>query len=127
MSNRLVVSDRVEFSADSVARFSTPARTFSIATTSSISHFTTQLVGTTHEQISVGDATDTCYVTVENLHPTAVVEYGYDTTGTFTPIGSMSPSDPPVRLGRASSLAAIYLKSSIAATPVSVTLVKIAV
>lgn len=126
MSNTLFVQDKIDYRTDSVSRFSTPGRTFQIETTSSITHATTQIVGTTHELISAGDATDACYVTIENIHTTAIVQYGYDTASVFTPIAEIHAGDPPARLGRAASLAGLYLKSSTASTPVIVTLVKIA-
>jgi len=126
MANNLILHDRLDYRFDGTTRLSTPPRTFQLDTTSDILHSTVQVVGTTHEAISVGDATDTCYAIVENLHATATVQYGYDVASVFTAIGSLAAGDPPLRLGRISVLANLYLKSSVAATPVSVTLVKIA-
>lgn len=102
-----------------------PQRTYEIATTSEIVHDTIQVVGTTHAQISVGSATDVCYAEVQNLHATAVVQYGYDSGGTFVPVGSLNPGDPPARLGRIPTLANLYLDSDTASTPVRVILSKI--
>ncbi len=126
MANTLYLQDRLDYRIEGLSRFATPSRNYQLETTSNITHATVQLVGTTHETISAGDATDTCYAIVENLHASATVQYGYDDTGSFVAIGAVSAGDPPARLGRIDTLANLYLKSSVASTPVSVTLIKIA-
>ena len=103
-----------------------PQRTYEIATTSEIVVDNIQVVGTTHAAIDVGSATDVCYCEVQNLHATAIVQYGYDDTGSFVPVGTLNPGDPPARLGRIPTLANLYLDSDTASTPVRVVLCKIA-
>lgn len=103
-----------------------PQKTFEITTTSDVVHDTIQLVGTTHAAISAGSATDVCYAEIQNLHATAIVQYGYDSTGTFVPVGTLNPGDPPARLGRIPTLANLYLDSDTASTPIRVILSKIA-
>lgn len=103
-----------------------PQKTFEITTTSDVVHDTIQLVGTTHTAISAGSATDVCYAEVQNLSSTAVIQYGYDSTGTFVPVGTLNPGDPPARLGSVPTLANLYLDSDTAATPIRVILSKIA-
>jgi hypothetical protein len=125
MSNTITISDSLSYAAGSVTRYSAPARSFSIATTSEVLNNTVQLVGTTHEVVAAGDATDTCYCVLTNLHATETVQYGVDDSSVFVPVGQINPSDPPVRLGRLASLAGLYLKASAAGVPVSVQLLKI--
>lgn len=103
-----------------------PQRTYEIATTSEIVVDNIQVVGTTHAAIDVGSATDVCYCEVQNLHATAIVQYGYDSTGSFVAVGTLNPGDPPARLGRIPTLANLYLDSDTASTPVRVVLCKIA-
>lgn len=103
-----------------------PQKTYEISTTSEIVVDNIQVVGTTHAVVDVGSATDVCYCELQNLHATAVVQYGYDSGATFFPVGSLNPSDPPVRLGRIPTLANLYLDSDTASTPVRVVLCKIA-
>jgi len=103
-----------------------PQKTYEIATTSEVVHDTIQLVGTTHAAVIAGSATDVCYAEIQNLHATAIIQYGYDSTGTFVPVGTLNPGDPPARLGRIPTLANLYLDSDTASTPVRVILSKIA-
>jgi len=102
-----------------------PSKTFEISTTSDVVVDNIQLVGTTHAIVDIGSATDTCYCELQNLHATAVVQYGYDSGGSFVAVGTLSPSDPPARLGRIPTLANLYLDSDTASTPVRVVLCKI--
>lgn len=125
MSNTITISDGLAYIAGSNARLSAPGRQFAIATISEVLHNTVQIVGTTAEVVAAGDATDTCYAVISNLHPTATVQYGVDDTGTFVPMGQINPTDPPARLGRVFALANLFLKASAADTPVSVQLFKI--
>lgn len=125
MSNTIRLFDSfVYLDSGSIVR-QRPQRTYEIATTSEIVHDTIQVVGTTHAQISTGSATDVCYVEIQNLSSTAVIQYGYDAAGTFVPVGTLNPSDPPARLGRVPVLANLYIDSDTATTPVRVILAKI--
>jgi hypothetical protein len=125
MANTIRYIDSFSYLDDGSLIRQRPNRTYEIPTTSEVVHDTIQLVGTTHAQVSVGSATDVCYGEVQNLHATAVVQYGYDSTGTFVPVGTLNPGDPPARLGRIPTLANLYLDSDTAATPVRVLLCKI--
>jgi hypothetical protein len=102
-----------------------PQRTYEIATTSEVVVDNIQLVGTTHAAVAAGSATDVCYVEIQNLSSSAVIQYGYDSGGTFVAVGTLNPSDPPARLGRVPTLANLYLDSNTASTPVRVILSKI--
>ena len=102
-----------------------PQRTYEISTTSEVVVDNIQLVGTTHAAVAAGSATDVCYVEIQNLSSAAIIQYGYDSTGTFVPVGTLNPSDPPARLGRVPTLANLYLDSDTASTPVRVILSKI--
>lgn len=125
MSNTIRFVDSFFYLDSGVIVRQRPSRTYEIATTSEVVHDTIQLVGTTHAQISTGSATDVCYAEVQNLSSTAVIQYGYDSSGTFVPVGTLNPNDPPVRLGRVPTLANLYLDSNTASTPVRVILTKI--
>lgn len=102
-----------------------PQKTYEIATTSDIVLDAIQLVGTTHAAVAVGSATDTCFCEIQNLHDTAILQYGYDSSGSFVAVGTLNPGDPPARLGRVPVLANLYLDSNTASTPVRVVLCKI--
>jgi hypothetical protein len=125
MSNTLRISQKREWiESGSVARPG-QLRPVSIVTTSDLIDEKTQIVGTTHEVIAVGDMTDDAYVEISNPHATAVVQIGVDDTGVFVPLIDIPPGYPAAVIPQASTLAAMYLKSSVASTPVRVTLVKI--
>lgn len=126
MANTIRFIDAFFFLDDGSIERQRPQKTYEISTTSDIVHDTIQVVGTTHAAISVGSATDVCYAEIQNRHATAVVQYGYDSGGTFVPVGSVNPGDPPARLGRIPTLANLYLDSDTADTPVRVILSKIA-
>lgn len=102
-----------------------PQKTYEIATTSDVVLDAIQLVGTTHAAVAVGSATDTCFCEIQNLHDTAILQYGYDSGGSFVAVGTLNPGDPPARLGRIPTLANLYLDSNTASTPVRVVLCKI--
>jgi hypothetical protein len=94
-------------------------------TTSSIVNDATQLVGTTHEQLVLGDATDDLFCRLENLHATAMVEVGIDDASVFVPLFKIPAGGPPAILPMLSVAADVYLKSSVASTPVRVLLCKL--
>jgi hypothetical protein len=125
MANTIRFTDSFFYLDDGTVVRQRPTRTYEISTTSEVVHDTIQLVGTTHAAISTGSATDVCYAEIQNLSSTAVIQYGYDSTGTFVPVGTLNPSDPPARLGRVPTLANLYIDSDTASTPVRVILTKI--
>jgi hypothetical protein len=102
-----------------------PQRIYDRTTTSDIVNDATQLVGTTHEQLSLGDATDDLFCRIENLHATATVEIGIDDSSVFVPVFKVPAGGPPAILPVLSVAADVYLKSSVASTPVRITLCKI--
>jgi hypothetical protein len=125
MANSIKVSQKREWiEGTSVAR-PDQLKTFTIETTSDLIDEKTQIVGTTHELISVGDITDDAYVEIHNPHATAIVQIGHEVAAAFVPVIDIPPGYPPARMPVVSTLAATYLKSDTASTPVRVTLVKI--
>lgn len=125
MANAIRIGHKREWLEDSVVVKIGQLTSYSIATTSSLIAETTQLVGTTHELIALGDLADDCYCEIHNPHATATVSIGVDDTGVFVPLIDIPPGYPPAVIPRASTLAATYLKSDTASTPVRVTLAKI--
>jgi hypothetical protein len=126
MANSIKVSSKLERLRGSVAVQSPPLTQVTVATTSELATDNVQIVGTTHELVDAGDVTDDAYMEVENLHATALVQIGGDDGGSFVPWCDIPAGYPPARFPIVASLAATYLQSSVAATPVRVTLVKIA-
>ncbi len=97
-----------------------------VVTTSSVRALQNiQLVGTSHELVTVGDMTDSCMVLLKNTHATAVVEVGLVVAATFYPLFNIPPGERS-KLSRASSLAGLYFKSNVVDTELEVTLYKIA-
>lgn len=125
MANAIKTTVKFEYLQDSTLARLLPLRAFEVATTSDLLSDNTQLVGTAHELVAVGDVTDDAMVIVENLHATALVQIGRDVASVFDPVIDIPAGGPPAVLPVASSLASTYLKSSVASTPVRVTLVKI--
>jgi hypothetical protein len=125
MANAIKTTIKVEYSESGALVRSLPLRVFEVATTSNLLSDNTQLVGTTHEQVVVGDVTDDAMMIVQNLHATALVQIGIDDAAVFVPVVDIPAGGPPAVLPVASSLVATYLQSSVASTPVRVTLVKI--
>lgn len=111
--------------APSRVTHSVPQRIYDQATTSDLINDTTQLVGTSHEQLALGDATDDLFCRIENLHATATIEVGLDDSSVFAPLFEIPAGGPPAILPVLSTAANVYLKSSVASTPVRVTLCKI--
>jgi hypothetical protein len=125
MANSIRTTLKIEyFEGNSIAR-SIPNRPVRVETTSDVLSDNTQLVGTTHEQVVVGDVTDNAFMVVQNLHATALVQIGLDVSTVFTPLVDIPAGGPPAIIPIASTLADTYLKSSIASTPVRVTLIKV--
>lgn len=126
MANSIKVSSKLERYRDTVNVQQGPLSQITVATTSDIASDNVQVVGTTHEVIAAGDVTDDTYMEVENLHATALVQIGGDAAGSFVPWCDIPAGYPPARFPIVSTLATTYLKSSVASTPIRVTLIKIA-
>ena len=125
MANAVKTTLRIEYSESNVLIRSLPMRAFNVETTSNLISDNTQIVGTAHDQVAVGDVTDDAMMIVENLHATALVQVGIDDATVFVPVVDIPAGGPPAILPIASALADTYLKSSTASTPVRVTLIKI--
>lgn len=126
MANEIKTTFGFQFWRDSVLFRQSQQKTTTTDTTSDIYSDNTQLVGTTHGVVDAGDATDDVMMLVENLHASAVVEVGGDDASSFVSWFKIPAGSPPAVVPIVSSLAATYLKSSVASTPVRVTLVKVA-
>lgn len=124
MSNTIRTTFRAEFLRDSVIRQSLPSKTESVVTTSDVIHSTTQLVGTSHEAISAGDATDDVMTILENLHATQVVEVGVVVAATFYPLFNL-PAGETAKMPRLTALADCYVKADGASTTLLVTHYKV--
>lgn len=125
MSNTIRTSLRVEYLVAGVISYSIPTKTESVATTSEIIHQTTQIVGTTHEALSIGDSTDDCLCVLRNTHATATVEVGVEVSAIFYPLFDI-PAGESAKLPRISSLAGTFVKSSVVSTGLLVALYKVA-
>lgn len=125
MTNQIKLTSKLEYWRSSVNVRNAPVKVSSVDTTSEIFAETTQVVGTTHELVAAGDATDDCMLIVENLSATATISIGGDATGAFVPWMEIPPGYPDARLPIVSALASTYLKSDTASTPIRITLVKI--
>jgi hypothetical protein len=125
MSNTIRNRMQFEVVAPGRATHSIPQRIYEQITTSDLVNDTTQLIGTTHEQLALGDATDDLFCRIENLHATALVEIGIDDSSVFVSVVKVPAGGPPAILPVLSVAADLYLKSSVASTPVRITLCKI--
>jgi len=125
MANEARTTIKSDYLEDNAFVRTNPTRVFAVATTSNVFSDNTQLVGTTHEQVAIGDVTDDAQMVVENLHATALVQIGIDDAAVFVPVIDIPAGGPPAVLPVVTTLAATYLKSSVASTPVRVTLIKI--
>lgn len=85
----------------------------------------TQLVGTSHELITIADMTDSCMLLLKNMDAAAIVEVGLVVAATFYPLFNIPPGERS-KLSRVSALGSLYLKSNVANTELEVTLYKIA-
>lgn len=126
MANAIKTLLRWQYWRDDVLDRSQPAKETETATTSELLFDNTQIVGTTHELLAIGDVTDDAMAIVENLHATASVQIGIDDGGVFVPVIDIPAGATPAVLPIVSTLAATYLQASAASTPVRVTLIKIA-
>lgn len=125
MANSIKVTFKLQYLRDSVVTRQVPLKETTIATTSEYSSDNTQLVGTAHELIAAGDVTDDMMAVIENIHATAIVSVGGDAAAVFVPWFFIPPGELAV-LPRLDAVAAAYLKSDTASTPVKVTLIKVA-
>lgn len=125
MANTIKTWHKREWLEAGVVARTGPLKSYEISTTSDMIDEKTQIVGTTHELISVLDITDDAYVEIHNPHATAIVSIGHDVAAAFVGLIDIPPGYPPAILPRASTLATTYLKSDTASTPVRVTLIKI--
>lgn len=127
MSNSLKISSRWQFLRGSIIARQNSMTETTVTTTSELNLDSTQVVGTTHELIAVGDVTDDAVAIIENLHATATVLVGGDSAGAFVEWFSIPPGYPAAIIPQVGALASTYLKASAASTPVRVTLVKVTV
>jgi hypothetical protein len=125
MANAIKTSFKWQYSIASTVSRTSQFKEVETSTTSDYLSDNTQNVGTTHELVAIGDVTDDAMMIVENLHASATVEIGGDSTGSFVSWIKIPAGAPAAVLPRASALASTYLKSSAASTPIRVTLVKI--
>lgn len=126
MANAIKTLFRWQWWRDDALDRSPPSKEVEVETTSELFFDNTQIVGTTHELMAVADVTDDAMAIVENLHATATVQIGVDDGGVFVPVVDIPAASPAAVLPVVSTLAATYLQSSVASTPVRVTLIKIA-
>lgn len=125
MANAIKTTFRLEILRENVVIRNGPLTSTSIATSSDLYSENTQLVGTSHEVIAAGDVTDDAIAIIENLHATATVTIGGDSGGSFVPWVDIPAGYPAAVLPQVATLASTYLKSTVASTPVRVTIAKI--
>lgn len=125
MANSVKTLFRLEFYEDNALSRSIPSKQKTIETSSGLVFDSTQVVGTTHEALAVGDVTDDAVLVVDNLHATALLQIGIDDASVFVPVIDIPAGYPAAVIPIASSLAGLYLKSSVASTSVRVAAFKI--
>jgi len=125
MANQIKVQLKTEWIESNVLETQQPFKTYTIDTTSDLKREDTQVVGTTHELIALGDITDDAFVKIENKHATALVQVGLEVAAAFVGVIDIPAGGPPAILPRATTLASTYLKSDTASTPIRVTLIKV--
>lgn len=125
MSNSIKVAVKLQYLQTGVVTRQIPLKETTITTTSELLSDNTQVVGTTHELIALGDITDDAYVQIENLHATALAQVGVDVAAAFVGVIDIPAGGPPAILPRATTLASTYLKSDTASTPIRVTMIKV--
>lgn len=125
MSNTIKVLQKLDYVRETVTERVSPPKTIQITTTSELFSDNTQIVGTTHEVLAIGDITDDALAVIENLSPTATIEIGGDAAGSFVPWMRIPPGYPAAVLPIVESLAATYLISSAVTTPIRVSLYKV--
>ena len=125
MANTIRTTLKTEWLEAGVLETQQPVKTYSVSTTSDLKRENTQIVGTAHELIEVGDCTDDCFVKIENKHATALVQVGLEVSAAFVGVIDIPAGGPPAIIPIATTLGSTYLKSSVASTPVRVTLIKV--
>lgn len=126
MANTIKTTLKTEWWVDSVLSRFTQNTLYEVSTTSDLRNENTQLVGTTHELIAIGDITDDAFCMIENLHATALVQVGREIAAAFVGVIDIPAGGPPAILPLVSTLAETYMKSDTASTPVRITLIKVA-
>jgi len=125
MSNTIRTIMSVTNLVNGSAAFGTiPQATENVVTYSNKIHQTVQMVGTTHELLSVGDTPDPAMLIVRNLSTTATVTVGVEVAATYYPLVSIPPGETS-KISRLAAVADAYLKSSAATTQVLVSLFEI--
>jgi len=124
MTNTIKFSSRTQFTRGTTVEQNATFKEVSISTSSELTSDNVQVVGTTHELIAVGDVTDSARCEIENIHASAIVSVGGDSTGSFV-LWFTIPAGEKAVLPRVGALASTYLKSSAVSTPVRVTLHKV--
>lgn len=125
MSNSIKTTLKVEWYESTTLKRPMPVTTYTVETDSNLVNDTTQTVGTTHELVALGDATDDCFALIHHSHATALVQVGVDDGGVFVPVIDIPAGGPPAIIPQVSTLASTYLKSDTASTEVRVMLCKI--
>lgn len=125
MTNQIRSQLKIDYLRANVVERATPVKSVTIETTSELYFDSTQVVGTAHELIAVGDVTDDCFAVIENLHATAEVSIGGDDESVFVEWLSVPAGYPAAVIPKVAALASTYLKSTVADTPVRVSLYKV--
>jgi hypothetical protein len=126
MPNTIKTTLKTEWLLGTVLSRATQNVVYSVETSSSLRNENTQLVGTAHELIALGDITDDAFCIVENLHATALVQIGREISAAFVGVVDIPAGGPPAILPIVTTLGETYLKSDTASTPVRITLIKVA-
>jgi len=126
MANTIKIKNNFEFWRDSVRTETLPLVEEQVTTTSELCDIKTQVIGTTHELIAVGDMTDDCFCLIYNLHTSAKVSVGGDSAGSFVEWFSIPAGGPPAQMPEVGALASTYIKSASASTNVRIVLAKVA-
>jgi len=125
MSRQIRNTMRLEVATTTQSTHVIPQVTYTQLTTNEIVNDAVQLIGTSHEQLELGDATDDLFCRIENRHATALLEVGIDDASVFVSVFKIPAGGPPAILPLLSVAADLYLKSSVASTPARITLCKI--
>jgi len=125
MSRQIRNTMRLEVATTTQSTHVIPQVTYTQLTTNEIVNDAVQLIGTSHEQLGLGDATDDLFCRIENRHATALLEVGIDDASVFVSVFKIPAGGPPAILPLLSVAADLYLKSSVASTPARITLCKI--
>jgi hypothetical protein len=125
MTNQIRTQFKLDYLRANVVERATPVKGVTIETTSDLYSDNTQIVGTTHELLALGDVTDDAFAVIENLHASAEVSVGGDDASVFVEWFSIPAGYPPAVIPKVAALASTYLKSTAADTPVRVSIYKV--